>query len=146
MDRPIGFGEDQGKDKNIVAEAEEISNVLSGLWGISLGTLHLSFVVIDCESLLLVGDINSEVVAVDYVWRHLGVVDVDVVDVGTVYVGVVDTGDADVSDAVVGDVDVGVSLDGVSRFGSFLGLLITQSSVVTALVPSQVPSIDSLIY
>ena len=37
-----------------------------------------------------------------------------------------------------GDVDVGVLLDGVSRSEVSLGLLITQSSVVTAFGPSQV--------
>jgi hypothetical protein len=81
---------------------------------------------------------------------HVGVVEIGDVDVGDADVGNADVGvgvgDADFDNADVGDVDVGVLLDGVSRLGSLPELLITQSSVVTTLVPPQVSSIPSLIY
>ena len=57
--RPVGFGQDDGVDMNFVDEAGDISNVLGGRCDISLSTMHISFVVVDCEKLLLVGDLNS---------------------------------------------------------------------------------------
>jgi hypothetical protein len=61
------------------------------------------------------------------------VVDVCVVDVD---VGVVD----------VMDVDVGVLPRRWEQVGTLAGLLISQSSVVTAFGPSEVPSMPSLVY
>jgi hypothetical protein len=68
-------------------------------------------VLVDLERLLLMGDLNFEEVAVDYVCRHRGVGNVGVVDIGVVDIGVVDDG----------DVDVGVLLSSVSRSEVSLG-------------------------
>lgn len=83
---------DEGEEKNFVDEAREISNMLGGLERISLGIMCRFGVVVDCERLVLIGDLNFEKVAVDYVCRHLGAADVDVVDVGVEDFGVVDVG------------------------------------------------------
>jgi hypothetical protein len=127
---PVGFGDNDGEDKNFVDGGGEISNMLDVHQIISLGTLQFCFVVVDCERLLLVGDLNSEEVTVEYVWRHFGVMDVDVVDVQDVVVG-----DTNVSDAIVGDLDIGALLDGVSRFVTLPGLLIRQSSAGSEFLP-----------
>ncbi|KAM0711117.1 hypothetical protein Q7P35_001856 [Cladosporium inversicolor] len=68
-------------------------------------------VVVDWQRLILMGDLNFEEVAVDYICRHLGVTDVDAVDVGVSKSGVINVGVVDVGDGDVGDVDVGALLD-----------------------------------
>lgn len=144
--RPIGFGVDEGEEENFVDEAREISSVLGGLGRISLGIMRRFGVVVDWQRLILMGDLNFEEVAVDYICRHLGVTDVDAVDVGVSKSGVINVGVVDVGDGDVGDVDVGALLDSVSRSEVSLGLLITQSSVVTAFGPSQVSEVPSPVY
>jgi len=125
--RPVGFGEDE----NFVDEVEEGSNVLGGLRETSIGIVRCLCVVVDWERLLLMGYLNFEVVAVDYICRHRGVVDVRVVsigavnigavDIGAVGVGAVDVGAVEDSVAEVGTVDVGVLIGSASRSGVFLG-------------------------